>query len=58
MKTVKIDERAFARGVDDALTLRPLRQLIEKHVTQHRDVAPNKGKVSIVRPTKQPARQR
>ncbi len=56
-QTVKVDQRAFNRGVDDVLTLRPVRQAVGMAVNalkngarqETRSATPRKGSMSIVR---------
>jgi hypothetical protein len=43
-KTLKFDERAFRRGVDDVFTLRPLRQAVKSFAKMS---AAKRGKTTI-----------
>jgi hypothetical protein len=50
-KTVKFDEAAFRRGVNDALSLRPLRDAVRSAANslgKGRGESPKSGKSSVV----------
>lgn len=46
MKTVKLDEAAFARGVDEVLTLRPIRRIAEQVIWGKSSSTTKRGETS------------